>query len=86
MPFIAGRKIVSRCDLDPGRRTCTTISEKLQELRDVVALSTPGLGENALVPAPTALLVKLDAHIAEIGRAPHRASRANRRTPVRAVP
>jgi hypothetical protein len=67
MPFIAGRKIVSSCDLDPGRRTCTTISEELQELRDVVALSTPGLGENALVPAPTALLVKLDVHIAEIG-------------------
>jgi hypothetical protein len=52
MPLIAGRKIVGCCDLDPSRRAYTMI--ELQELRDVVTLSTPGLGENALVPAPTA--------------------------------
>jgi len=68
MLLIAGRKIVSCRDLGTSRRTCTTIAQELQELCDVVALSTPGLGENALVPAPTAVLVPLDVHIAEIGQ------------------
>src|SRR5262245_30664661 len=65
MLFVAGRKIFSCCDLDPGRRACTMTAQELQELHDVVAFSTPGLGENALVPAPTAVLVTLDVHIAE---------------------
>src|SRR5262245_56214611 len=65
MPFVAGRKILSCCGLGMSRRTCTMIAQELQELRDVVALSTPGLGENALVPAPTAVLVTLDVRIAE---------------------
>jgi hypothetical protein len=68
MLFVAGRPIVSCCDLGTGRRTCTTVAQELQELRDVVALSTPGLGENALVSAPTAALVMLDVHIAEISQ------------------
>jgi hypothetical protein len=50
------------------RAAATTIAQELQELRDVVALSTPGLGENALVPAPPAVLVTLDVHITEISQ------------------
>src|SRR6516164_6621561 len=40
MLLIAGRKIVSCRDLGTSRRTCTTIAQELQELCDVVALST----------------------------------------------
>src|ERR1700746_3750698 len=64
---IAGRQIVSRCGLDTGRRAYTVTAQELQQLRHLVPLTTSGLGADAL-STPTAVLVPLDVHFAEISQ------------------
>jgi hypothetical protein len=41
-------------------------AQELQQLRHLVPLTTSGLGADALVSTPTAVLVPLDVHFAEI--------------------
>ena len=65
---VAGRQIVSRCGLDTGRRAYTVTAQELQQLRHLVPLTTSGLGANGLVSTPTAGLVPLDVHFAEISQ------------------
>src|ERR1700730_4153600 len=65
---IARRQIRSRCGLDTGRPAYTVTAQELQQLRHITPLNTSGLGANALVLTPTAVLVPLDVHVAQIGQ------------------
>jgi hypothetical protein len=46
----------------------TATAQELQQLHQRLLLTIPGRGTNALVPTPSALLITLDMHIAEINQ------------------
>ena len=65
---IVGHQIISRRGCDTHRRAFTATAQELQQLHQRLVLTIPGRGTDALVPTPSAVLVALDMHVAEIGQ------------------
>jgi hypothetical protein len=65
---IVGHQIINRCGFDTRRRAITATPQELQQQHQHLVLAIPGRGANTLVPTPSAILVTLDMHIAEISQ------------------